>query len=295
MHRAAKPISRSLLAFGAASATATVVSFRSGPVFADEVGPSSSAKQKLPIYPKPDPEIQLVRTDSELARHVGVSREYATSTYLDAQSKVHSAVEKWIGVETAVERQVKEIIPADEPMTPGLLYVGVATLTGSVLSRRRSLPIRVLLPPAFFAISLAYFLPKTSHNLSAYLSSLESHYAPGFAAQHSEFSKTVSQSISTASQRYTDAKVKASEGLDTARRQIQEQTGLKVGDFQADTRVTDVKAHAQETISRIQAETQALGNKVQDGVEGLKEQVEGALGESKTKVEAPEEPPKRLV
>lgn len=79
-----------------------------------------------------------MRTDSELARHVGVAREYATSTYLDAQSKVHQAVEKWIGVEHAVERQVKEIIPEDEPMTPGLLYVGVATLTGSVIGRRRT-------------------------------------------------------------------------------------------------------------------------------------------------------------
>jgi len=33
--------------------------------------------------------------------------------------------------------QIKDIIPKDEPMTPGLLYVGVATLTGSVIGRNR--------------------------------------------------------------------------------------------------------------------------------------------------------------
>ena len=32
---------------------------------------------------------------------------------------------------------MKAIVAKDEPMTPGLLYVGVATLTGSVLGRRR--------------------------------------------------------------------------------------------------------------------------------------------------------------
>lgn len=129
------------------------------------------------------------------------------------------------------------------------------------------------------------------------LSSLESHYAPGFAAQHTEFNKSVSQSLSTASQRYASASAKASEGLHNARRQIQEQTGLKVGDLQpaAESQVASIKEQAQETISRIQAETQDLGNKVHEGVEGLKEQVEGALSDSKKKAEAPEEPPKRLV
>lgn len=44
--------------------------------------------------------------------------------------------------------KVKEIIPADEPTTPGILYVGVATLTGSVLGRNRTpMPVSALYAP----------------------------------------------------------------------------------------------------------------------------------------------------
>ena len=46
----------------------------------------------------------LVRTDSILAAHIGVAREYTTSTYNDVASSLHGVVTKWIGVEEAVER-----------------------------------------------------------------------------------------------------------------------------------------------------------------------------------------------
>ena len=41
--------------------------------------------------------------------------------------------------------KVKEIVPADEPLTPGALYVAVATLTGSVIARPRGYSVRLRL------------------------------------------------------------------------------------------------------------------------------------------------------
>jgi len=283
------------LAFAAASATATAVSFRAGPVYADELKPVPR-KEKLSIYPKPDPEIQLVPTESELADHIGVAREFATEKYVEVRGAVQSTLDKWISVEHAVERQVKELIPKDEPMTPGLLYVGVATLTGSVIGRRRSLPIRLLLPPIFFAASLSYFLPKTATNVSDYLSSLETKYAPGVAARHTEINKSISDSYSNAVKTYSKAKVTATDSVLQARRQIEQQTGLKVGDLTPEgSTMQAVKSHAQEMIARAQGEARHLGDQIHDGAKDLKEQATIVLSEEPKPEEKREEPPKRLV
>ncbi|KAI0641347.1 apolipo protein O-domain-containing protein [Trametes meyenii] len=137
----------------------------------------------LPIYPTPDPEVLLVETPSELERQIGVARQAATTTYLDAHARVQAVISRWIGVEQAVESRVKSLIAPDEPLTPGILYVGVATLTGSVLARNR-LFWRMTLPPALLVLSLNHFLPKTTHNASTYLSELEEKHFPTFAEKH---------------------------------------------------------------------------------------------------------------
>ena len=83
-----------------------------------------------------------------------------------------------------VTGRVKSLIPPDENLTPGALYVGVAALTGSVLARQRGLFLRFLLPPTLFVLSMNHFLPKTTQNISDYVMSLEREYAPGFAHTH---------------------------------------------------------------------------------------------------------------
>ncbi|KAF9486623.1 hypothetical protein BDN71DRAFT_1514812, partial [Pleurotus eryngii] len=118
--------------------------------------PSSQEPEKLPNYPLRAPDVLLAQ----------------------------GVVSKWIGVEHAIEHRVKSIIAPDEPLTPALLYVGISTLTGSILARNRGLPTRVLLPPVFLLASLNHFLPKTSANLSAYFSALEETYFPTVAEKH---------------------------------------------------------------------------------------------------------------
>ena len=61
---------------------------------------------KLSIYPGPDPEVLLVETHSELERKIGAVRVKATGIYNNSQTRVHSVVSKWIGVEEAVEREL---------------------------------------------------------------------------------------------------------------------------------------------------------------------------------------------
>lgn len=73
----------------------------------------------------------------------------------DVKVQINKGVDKWVKWERVVEREfrelgfgdananivrvgeVKSVIPKDEALTPGILYVGVAGLAGSVLARNR--------------------------------------------------------------------------------------------------------------------------------------------------------------
>jgi MICOS complex subunit MIC26 len=123
---------------------------------------------------------------------------------------------------------MKSIISPDEQLTPGLLYVGVATLTGSIIARNRFLPTRLLLPPLFLVISLNQFLPKTSENLTSYFGSLEETYFPTFAQKHD---------VANAHTRMTWERIKDSthngrawlnRGAETTVHRVQDLTGLKL-------------------------------------------------------------------
>jgi len=153
-----------------------------------------------------------------------------TGVCTDAHSRVQDVVSKWIGIEHAIESRVKSLIVPEEPLTPGILYVGVATLTGSIIARNRNriFSTRLFIPPLFFLVSLNHFLPKTSHNLSLYLSELEERYAPSMKEKHD---------IANAHTRMTWDRVKEAtkDGRESVRRataslvrKVQDTTGLKL-------------------------------------------------------------------
>jgi len=210
------------------------------------------AGTQLSIYPEPEREIVVVDAPSVLETQIGVARRAVTGVARDVHARVHGVVSQWIGIEHAVERafisslilgqtgvyynihfciflgRVKALVAPDEPLTPALLYVGVASLSGSILARNRSVFTRVFLPPTFFLLSLNYFLPKTSHNVSAYAGSLEEEHLPTLAQKHA---------VAIAHTHMTWERVRAAgisgrdtvqEGLGGAVRKVQELTGLKV-------------------------------------------------------------------
>ena len=102
----------------------------------------------------------LVEYHTELERQVGHVRRAINNATADSQNALRGVVNKWVNTERRVEgwyescgisigacvfadllsflaAQVKELVPKDEPITPGILYVGAATLAGSVFGRYR--------------------------------------------------------------------------------------------------------------------------------------------------------------
>lgn len=184
---------------------------------------------------------------SELERQIGILRRQTTATYRDAHAQVQGLVSKWIGVEHAVESafhsysspqilsekpldRVKAIISPEESLTPGILYVGVATLSGSIITRSRSLPLRIIFPPILLAFSANHFLPKTTANLSEYLGSLEERYFPTLAEKHAIANAHSAMTWERIKDATASGRASIYGGVATSVDKVQEVTGLKLGE-----------------------------------------------------------------
>ena len=190
--------------------------------------------------------------------------------------------------------RVKSIISPSESMTPGLLYVGIATLTGSILARNRNILTRLLLPPIFLVASANHFLPKSTGNLSDYFGSLEDRFFPELAQKH-EVAKAHSQMTW---QRIKDAtksgRDQINRGAVVAVEKVQETTGLKLKETfgwresRAEKLVPAAKAALEQKVDEVEKVVEAM-------IEEVKPNVEQKVEEVKPKVEQKAEEVKRLV
>ena len=191
----------------------------------------------------------LQETPTELERQIGVARRAVAGVYLKAHHEVQGVVSKWIGVEQAVERapldcciprvplthlcfswflgRVKSILVPEEPLTPGVLYVGVSALTGSILARNRSIFMRFALPPTLLLLSFDHFLPKTYHNLSSYLGSLEDKYLPAVAEKHDVAKAHTAMTWERIMDATRDGRATLGGGVESVVHKAQDTTGLK--------------------------------------------------------------------
>ncbi|KAK9894809.1 hypothetical protein P389DRAFT_172301 [Cystobasidium minutum MCA 4210] len=138
--------------------------------------PSSS---RLSIYDSPGAPILLVpEPPSALQLQISSVRKAAQSVYSDLSVKARRASDQWIGAEHKLEHELSSLRARDEPLTPGAFYVGISTLFGSILTRNRLFPLRIITPPAFLIASTAYFLPKHFDNVTTYTAALEKSHTP---------------------------------------------------------------------------------------------------------------------
>ncbi|TYJ54147.1 hypothetical protein B9479_005245 [Cryptococcus floricola] len=238
----------------------------------------SSSGEKLPIYPTPKhtPTVTLVETQNPIVPYITQSREAVSGVLGDAKGAVQGGVSKWISFERGIEREVKSVLPSDEPLNPGLIYVLISGLSGSVLTRTRSLPIRFLAPPIFTLLAFPYFLPKTSHNIRSYFSNLENKHFPEFAAKHDHIVQTGIAHTSGLFYRIGDAAEDAREWGHKAVEGVEKTTGLRLG----------------EAVSRVEKEQGRLAEQKAVAVPVQKYETVGYVVEQKpvAEVVAPVEP-----
>ncbi|PWY98969.1 hypothetical protein BCV70DRAFT_201186 [Testicularia cyperi] len=215
---------------GVAAATALVgtsVLPASRPIYNEEAPTSAS---KLSIYPSQDPKVQVVPVQTELERQIGSARRHVSHFTEGTRHTLFGLVDDVISMEKSVEKEVKSVVPSNEPLTPGLLYVGVATLAGSIFTRYRAFPIRFLTPPIALFASLNYFNPSLAHNLSSYYEDVERKHAPSLTTYRHDLINSFNSYKNKTEQSLDSLKHKTQHSLKDGLNKVEQQTGLKVGD-----------------------------------------------------------------
>ncbi|KAH9965280.1 apolipo protein O-domain-containing protein [Russula dissimulans] len=239
-----------------------------------------AAAGQLSIYAEPEREIVVVDSPTVLETQVGVARRAITGVARDVHTRVHGVVSEWIGIEHAVEKRVKALVAHDEPLTPGLLYVGVASLSGSILARNRSVLPRVLLPPTFFLLSFNYLLPKTAHNVSEYAGSLEEAHFPSLARTHAIAVSHSHMAWDRLREAGISGRDRVQDGLGGAARKLQELTGLKVQDALG----SGATAASSEAVEKAEGAVQPVGGAGANAGKPSEKAIEERGGDERTKV-----------
>lgn len=170
---------------------------------------------------------------------------------------------------------MKSLVAQEEQLTPAVLYIGVAALTGSVLARGRALPIRLLLPPTLLVASSYHFLPKTSTNISDYLGSLEDQYFPTLAEKHAIANAHTAMTWERIKDAASSGRTSLEGGVGTVVEQIQSTTGLKIREA-----LSSARTQANETVHAAQEKTQEAAKVVQEKVEQAAHAAEAKVQEA---------------
>ena len=189
--------------------------------------------------------------------------------------------------------RVKSILVPEEPLTPGLLYVGVSALTGSILARNRSMFMRFTLPPVLLLLSFDHFLPKTYHNLSSYLGSLEDEYLPAVAEKHDIAKAHSAMTWERIMDATKDGRATLGSGVENAVHKAQGTTGLKFAEALGWGKGVGDKAlvAAKEIVEQAKEVEQKVEHVVEEKLAEVTHQAE----ERVEKVEEKETDTKRLV
>ncbi|KAK6351344.1 hypothetical protein TWF718_004508 [Orbilia javanica] len=124
--------------------------------------PSTSPSEASDKEPRPTPTVRL-------ASQIGTARLFVHSEFTKAQRFLDSYFDKYLHIEHNVTTTVASLAPSHrskETILPGAIFIAVTTMAGSVLARRRMLPIRFLTPVITGTAASWYFLPETTRNVA---------------------------------------------------------------------------------------------------------------------------------
>ncbi|KAM0747798.1 hypothetical protein T439DRAFT_382889 [Meredithblackwellia eburnea MCA 4105] len=140
----------------------------------------ATESRQLPIYDSEPTVATLVPSPSPLQHLVKQARETGQDYQQLVQSHAQLGLRTWIGWEGQVERgwQVRALVPENEPLTPGVFYVGVATLAGSILTSKGNFVFRLMGPSVFFVGTVTYFFPRTAARFRSEIQGLKGDLRP---------------------------------------------------------------------------------------------------------------------
>ncbi|PHH62009.1 hypothetical protein CDD81_7633 [Ophiocordyceps australis] len=183
---------------------------------AQQVAPSASSNSKTDVDAAlaPQPSRGPTPTD-RLAVQIGRVRLFLHDCAAAAEDRVNGAMDAAFNMEHSFTTTIASLAPpreSGEKLMPGVIYVLVAAMAGSVVTRNRGFLLRTTVPLAFGVGAGWLLLPITMRNVANLSWSYEKHF-PAIADAHLRLREGIDQSLSfaktrsQAGKRYVDEKV----------------------------------------------------------------------------------------
>ncbi|KAG9237604.1 mitochondrial protein-like protein [Amylocarpus encephaloides] len=122
------------------------------------------------MIPSPTPSKSSSPTPTDrLAVQIGKTRMFIYAHVLAAENKVNQVMDSALNLESSFTSTIASLAPSPksgEKLMPGSIYVLVAAMTGSIISRNRNIVLRVALPLAVGVGAGWVVLPVTMRNIS---------------------------------------------------------------------------------------------------------------------------------
>lgn len=156
--------------------------------------------------------------------HIGVARRFINVHYRLACRKLDDAFSEYLAYERSVTGTIASLAPpkgSPEKVLPGAIYVAVAAMAGSIVTRRRMWPIRAVTPLAVGVASAWYFVPETAKNVGDLLWEWEKQ-VPNVAETHLAVREGVEDAWGKTTQTTAETRRKVDEAVATARKHAED-------------------------------------------------------------------------
>lgn len=141
------------------------------PIYDDDVAdlPSQPAPKPAPTAPPTEPSTTSPTPTDLLTAQIRQARLFLYSHSLAAENSFNAFLSRALNVENAFTNTVSSLAPSPESgerLLPGGVYVVVAAMAGSIISRNRGIVLRTASPLALGTAAAWSLLPVTMRNVS---------------------------------------------------------------------------------------------------------------------------------
>ncbi|KAF3907542.1 hypothetical protein AA313_de0202362 [Arthrobotrys entomopaga] len=158
-----------------------------------------------------------------LASTISIGRKSLYTEVTKVQKHLDQLFDKYLHIEHNVTTTVANLAPSHrsgETIIPGVIFVAISAMAGSVIARRRMFPIRFLTPAITGTAASWYFLPETTRNVSDLAWKWEQK-VPQVAETHLQIRNGVLDGWKTTSDGYKQARGYVEDSTASARRTIE--------------------------------------------------------------------------
>lgn len=179
----------------------------------------------LPSYPS-EPQFLAEKEatyENQLATYIKSARLFTHAHVALAERKFNEGAQRFFDIENNVTSTIANLAPAPETgekVMPGVLYVVVAGMAGSIMTRNRNILLRATVPVALFVGASNYLLPYTTRNVEGLVWSWEKRF-PVVADGHLRARQFVETGVEHSKMGVLMAREKVDEGVRKSRETLE--------------------------------------------------------------------------